>query len=238
MHQSTDLLDTVVWIFMIDDLIHQSDIQTRKTKKKKKNASFYLQNNTIMRSQAIFKWAKGDHKMLTLYYNPNVNNQYKWYLMLNFAHTKVSQTVNWKTLWNFENAKTVNFGIELSWSIDELWTFARYLEKDPTLFKDADKSKDGKWYQKSFLHKQWKSDKCLYLWQFETGWSYISIHDRVTSFSVMIPLSTSEMHILAKYVDRILFAFWDENVRSNDKQSVGDDTTSQTIDKIIDDVPF
>ena len=46
-----------------------------------------------MRSLALFKGAKGDHKMFTMYYNPNANDQYKGYLMLNFANTKVSQTI-------------------------------------------------------------------------------------------------------------------------------------------------
>lgn len=196
-----------------------------------------------MRSLALFKGAKGDHKMFTMYYNPNANDQYKGYLMLNFANTKVSQTVWGKTVGNFESAIKSNFGINLASSIDELGTFMRFLSKDPTLFKDEHKAKDGKGYSISLLHKQGESDKCLYLWQRATGWYYLGMHDRKIDFKVNLSLSSSEMYVMHQYTQQVLYPFRQEDVRENNGMKT--DTSSAdaippqtTMADVADDLPF
>ena len=195
-----------------------------------------------MRSLALFKGAKGDHKMYTMYYNPNANDQYKGYLMLNFANTKVSQTVWGKTVGNFENAIKTNFGINLASSIDELGTFMRFLAKDPTVFKDEHKTKDGKGYSISLLHKQGDSDKCLYLWQRATGGYYLGIHDRKIDFKVNLSLSSSEMYVMQLYAQQVLYHFRQEDVRENDDMK-SDTPPAATVPQatmadVADDLPF
>lgn len=195
-----------------------------------------------MRSLALFKGAKGDHKMYTMYYNPNANDQYKWYLMLNFANTKVSQTVWGKTVGNFDDAIKTNFGINLASSIDELGTFMRFLAKDPTVFKEEHKTKDGKWYAISMLHKQGDSDKCLYLWQRATGGYYLGIDDRKQKFKTTVSLSSSEMYVMHLYAQQILYPFRQEGVHENNnlRTDTTSDTTApqSTMADVADDLPF
>lgn len=194
-----------------------------------------------MRSLALFKGAKGDHKMYTMYYNPNANDQYKWYLMLNFANTKVSQTVWGKTVGNFDDAIKTNFGINLASSIDELGTFMRFLAKDPTVFKEEHKNKDGKGYAISMLHKQGDSDKCLYLWQRATGGYYLGIDDRKQKFKTTVSLSSSEMYVMQLYAQQVLYPFRQEDVRENNDMKSDTTTTSTpqtTMADVADDLPF
>lgn len=209
-----------------------------------------------MRSIALFKWAKWDHKMFTLYYNPKADDQYKGYLVMNFANTKVTaKAKNGKDVWVFKDCPETNFGINISSSLDELGTFMRYLARDKSIWKEEHKNKEKGGQAIPLLHKQWTSDKTVYLAQYATGWHYISIVDRNNkvwdkAFSVMIPLSSSEMYILQQYALQVLYWFRQEYGRENPKLQGEEEAavkwaeaaTTENIAKDIlsgdDDLPF
>lgn len=174
----------------------------------KETIIFYSLQQPNMRSVSLFKWKKGDHKRLNLYFNEHESDEYKWYLMFNFAQTRTSQDVWWKTVGVFKDAIESNFWISLQSWLDELWTIIRYMQRDRSIFKDKDKNKEWKWFIKQLIHKQWNSNKTMMLWQFETWWHSITLYDRnQKDFVVTFPLSSSEMFIIFEYCREILHHF-------------------------------